>query len=343
MATEGGNTGWGLEYSLTQGETAAACCPTGFTPSFIETLSTYAATCINLATSTSFSTVVCDSGNFKDFSLLTLPNNDMKTFTVYAPLIQLNFQASDLPATTSSQTSRASTSGDASPSSTGQSLPSSTANPSTTSDPVASLVPSSLRSSGTASSTSESSGGGGSSSGSAGDSDDDSKSSGSSMTTGAKVGIGVGVGVGVIALIIVAFFIGRSRRKEKKPGGEDEKRAAASTNGKVVGLGRQKSIRAEMGGDDIVELPGNKTQELPATALSVGSPRQPAAIFELEADNPSTLAPPKHFSRKGDTLVSPVTPTRPGAHSPVSPVTPTRPSHESTGPTHESNLRNEVI
>lgn len=28
MATSGGSTGWGLEYSLTDGETAAACCPT---------------------------------------------------------------------------------------------------------------------------------------------------------------------------------------------------------------------------------------------------------------------------------------------------------------------------
>ena len=27
LATEGGHTGWGLEYSLEQGETAAACCP----------------------------------------------------------------------------------------------------------------------------------------------------------------------------------------------------------------------------------------------------------------------------------------------------------------------------
>jgi hypothetical protein len=27
MATAGGSTGWGLEYSLTDGETAAACCP----------------------------------------------------------------------------------------------------------------------------------------------------------------------------------------------------------------------------------------------------------------------------------------------------------------------------
>jgi hypothetical protein len=162
------------------------------------------------------------------------------------------------------------------------------------------------------------------------------------MTTGTKIGIGVGVGVGVVILLIVAFFIGRSRRKEKKPLAEDEKGTAGSADGKAAGLGRKKSTRAEMGGGEILELEGNKTQELPATALSVGSPRQPAAIFELDADNSAMLAPPDRLYRQGDTLVSPVTPTRPGAHSPVSPITPTRPSHESTVPAHESNLRNEM-
>lgn len=315
----------------------------GFSPTFIEAANTYAATCVNLATSTSFSTVVCDSGQFEDFSLLTIPNDAMKTFTVYAPLIQINFQASDLPATTSAGGNPTSSTEGASPSSTAQSLPSSTTDPATTSDPVASLIPSSLRSSETASSTSQAAGGTGS----------ENQSGSSGLDTGAKIGIGVGVGVGVIALVIIAFFIGRSRRKEKPPTDGDEKGAASLTDEKAGGLGRKKSTRAELGGGEIMELEGNKTQELPATALSVGEPRQPAAIFELEADNPNTLAPPRPISMQGDTLVSPLTPTRsgahspltptrPGAHSPVSPVTSGRPSHESTAPALESNLRNEV-
>ncbi|ETS80911.1 hypothetical protein PFICI_08440 [Pestalotiopsis fici W106-1] len=302
MATAGGSTGWGLEYSLTDGETAAACCPTGFTPSSIETFNTYAATCVNLATSTSFSTVVCNSGSFEDFSLLELPNDDMKTFTVYAPLYQLNFQASDLPQTTESESEPTSSEDGASPSSTGLAIPLETGSSTTTSDPVASLIPSSLRSSVTSSATSTAAAA--------------SSTPGSGMSTGAKVGIGVGVGVGVVILLVAAFFFGRARRKDKNPVTEDGKSTAALSIPKLEGPDRKNSLRAELGGAEISELEGKNTQELPATALSVGRLREPAAIFELEADNPNTLAPPTPRYGQGDTLVSPVTPTRQGAHSP---------------------------
>ena len=106
---------------------------------------------MNVATTSTFSTVACRSGQFQDFSRIEIPNGDIKTFTVFAPLIQLNFQSSDLPAT-SSAAETAGGGGGASPSSTGQSLPSITgmSGSSTASDPVASLIPSSLRTSATA-------------------------------------------------------------------------------------------------------------------------------------------------------------------------------------------------
>lgn len=257
----------------------------------------------------------------------------MKTFTVYAPLIQINFQASDLPAITSSGSGPQSTSQGAIPSLTGSSPASPTGNPTITSDPVASLIPSSLRTSKSATTTS----------GSTDVSDTDDSSSSSGMTTGTKVGIGVGVSAGVIVLVVIAFFFGRFRRKDKSALGEDEKGTAGSANGKTTGLGRKKSTRAELGGYEIMELEGNKTQELPATAISVGTLREPAAIFELPADIPNTLLkPPRPTSAQGDVPVSPVTPVGPGERRPVSPVTPVRASHESTAPMHESNLRNEL-
>lgn len=249
----------------------------------------------------------------------------MKTFTVYAPLYQLNFKASDLPRTTSMRPGPTSSDNAASPSSTGSSVPTETGNPTTTSDPVASLIPSSLRSSATSSATVGATASG---------------TGGSGMPTGTNVGIGVGVGVGVILLLIAAFFVGRSRRKDKKSVTEDAEGASSPLGATSTGLGRKKSMRAELGGAEVVELEGNGTQELPATALSVGRLRQPAAIFELEADYPSTLAPPTPRYGRGDTPVSPVTPARQGAHSPVSPMTPSRPSHESAGRTHQSHLRN---
>ncbi|KAI1840137.1 hypothetical protein JX265_009287 [Neoarthrinium moseri] len=330
MATEGGSTGWGLEYELTQGETAAACCPTGFTPSSITAAGTYAATCLNVATTSTFSTVACRSGQFQDFSRIEIPNGDIKTFTVFAPLIQLNFQSSDLPAT-SSAAETAGGGGGASPSSTGQSLPSITgmSGSSTASDPVASLIPSSLRTSATAL-------------GSSGHRDDnkvDDEDHGG-LATGAKIGIGVGVGVGAFLLIVIAFLIWRSRRKAKKVGAEDEK-GAGGFGGGIGGLGRKKSKRAELAGNEVLEMEGNKTQELPATALSVGEPRQPAAIFELEASTPLSSRLHTPTSRANHAVVSPATPTPPDNNL-VSPITPTRASYEDHGNSRETRLRNEA-
>ncbi|KAI0121288.1 hypothetical protein BJ170DRAFT_698437 [Xylariales sp. AK1849] len=318
VATEGGSTGWGLEYSLTTGETAAACCPrpgeqhiddiiSGFFPTTLSVSNTYAATCINVATSSSFSTVVCDDGTFTDFSLITIPNDDMNTFTVYAPLYQLNFQASDIPVISTSTSPTKSE--PASPSSTGSSMPSSTSQSVGTSsspsasDPVASLIPTSLRSSTTTSSTAESSGPAGPSSG-------DNSFSDGGLKNGAKIGIGVGLSVGLFLLAAVIFVIWHSRRRDKRRAfAEDEKSKGPGTAPK-----RNGSQRVELGEDGVVELEGHDVQEAPATALSFGQQRQSGAIFELPADN-------------AHTLISPSTPRQPW-HGPgdVSPMTPTMPS-----------------
>ncbi|ORY58519.1 uncharacterized protein BCR38DRAFT_413371 [Pseudomassariella vexata] len=260
IATQGGKTGWGLEFSMTEGETAAACCPSGFSPSSIETLNTYAATCIVVATQSSFSTVVCDSGSFTDFSVITIPNNDLSSFTVYAPLFQLNFQASDIPAPSTTTPSEE-------PTSTSQTVPTSTtaSAASSTSDPVASLI--------TVTASRSSSGSSGAATASPNTDDE------GGLSTSAKIGIGVSVAVGAIIGFAVFFLWVRSRRRsaETEPAGKLSKK-------------KKKPDVSGSGGDEeepsIQELDGHKVHELGAASLSVGALRQPVALFELEGTTP---------------------------------------------------------
>lgn len=95
---------------LLPSETAIGCCPTGFqcSQSFNAGIGQ---TCISIATAGSFAAVQCSSGQSVGFTYLGIPatvtetNSGsesafvLETFTVSAPLFQLNFQSSDLPAT----------------------------------------------------------------------------------------------------------------------------------------------------------------------------------------------------------------------------------------------------
>ncbi|KAI5917203.1 hypothetical protein F4810DRAFT_68931 [Camillea tinctor] len=243
-AVEGGSTGWGLEYSLESGETAAACCPTGYTCSSIEVSDTYAQTCVVTATSTSFSTVQCDEGTFVSFSGVTVPNSGRSMYTLFAPLIQINFQQSDLPATSTSEPQgtptgdTTATTATTAPGSTLTQIPTETGSSTTTSP-------------------------------SAGSSQND------GLPNAAKAGIGVGVGVCVLILIIVPIVLYKNRKRQRQ---------AREISATEDGNDREKSPskRHEIGGGEINELEGTVPQEVPATALSLGSPRQPGAIFELE-------------------------------------------------------------
>ncbi|KAH8887828.1 hypothetical protein GQ53DRAFT_270648 [Thozetella sp. PMI_491] len=177
MATFGGSSGWPIEYSLTDGETAAACCPSSFGISTIVATNTHAQTCVLTATTSSYITVQCNTGIFTSFSTVNIPATIsgvvISKYIVFAPLYQLNFKASDIPSTQSSGTATASS---------GPSSGSTTTLPRSTSTVV-----------------------------------DDTPSSSSGLSGTAKIGIGVGAAVGAVLLLVIAFLLWRLRRRNSPP------------------------------------------------------------------------------------------------------------------------------
>ncbi|PTB69063.1 hypothetical protein BBK36DRAFT_1192995 [Trichoderma citrinoviride] len=125
---------WDTQFTLVSSETAVGCCPTGFSCANIN-----GNTCIATATSTSIPTAFCDGTDLTDSATETFPNivtvtqtnsagadvrvstSTRTTMMLYAPMFQLNFQASDLPASTTASTTEPTSS--SSPSSSTSSAP----------------------------------------------------------------------------------------------------------------------------------------------------------------------------------------------------------------------------
>ncbi|KAI1260706.1 hypothetical protein F5Y18DRAFT_432067 [Xylariaceae sp. FL1019] len=105
--------GFSFQFPLTKGETAVGCCPTGFRCKYD---GDGAQTCMSIATTDSFAAVTCSSGSSQDFNYYNVPATATITqseetstavisrITVYAPLFQLNFQETDLPSSSSTNT-----------------------------------------------------------------------------------------------------------------------------------------------------------------------------------------------------------------------------------------------
>ncbi|KAI0847968.1 hypothetical protein F5Y00DRAFT_108534 [Daldinia vernicosa] len=95
-------------FSPEESETAVGCCPPGYACS----RNAAGQTCITTLTSTTVPTVTCESGTSAHFEYVTIPYaaadvstiQVISTFTVFAPLFQLNHQASDFPSTTNKAT-----------------------------------------------------------------------------------------------------------------------------------------------------------------------------------------------------------------------------------------------
>jgi hypothetical protein len=64
-----------------------------------------------VATSTTIPTVTCDGSKSGDFGFQTVPDEDAKitAFSMYAPMIQINWQSSDRPKSTSTKSSKTKT------------------------------------------------------------------------------------------------------------------------------------------------------------------------------------------------------------------------------------------
>ncbi|VUC35725.1 unnamed protein product [Clonostachys rosea] len=96
IATAGGSSGWMVQFSMTAEETAVGCCPSGFQCANIN-----GGTCTAVPTSTTVPIVTCSDGASVNFTQLTITESATHPYTFYAPLIQINWKASDRPATVS--------------------------------------------------------------------------------------------------------------------------------------------------------------------------------------------------------------------------------------------------
>ncbi|UPL03169.1 hypothetical protein LCI18_014103 [Fusarium solani-melongenae] len=105
-ATADGNSEWPVQFSMKAGETAIGCCPTGYSCA-----NNYGNTCVVGPTSTVVSTVQCEGGKSGPFSQLTLRDTiTSNPYAFFAPMIQINWQPSDITASsTPSQTKSTST------------------------------------------------------------------------------------------------------------------------------------------------------------------------------------------------------------------------------------------
>ncbi|KAK0636763.1 hypothetical protein B0T17DRAFT_477890, partial [Bombardia bombarda] len=83
--------GWPLQFKLTAGETAVGCCPSGYRCDNLN-----GQTCILSAATMTVPSVSCARGTSADFDFITLPN---RKINVFAPMIQINYQSSDQPTT----------------------------------------------------------------------------------------------------------------------------------------------------------------------------------------------------------------------------------------------------
>ncbi|KAK4143981.1 uncharacterized protein C8A04DRAFT_28325 [Dichotomopilus funicola] len=99
----GGGSEWPVQFKLRDGETAVGCCPSGY-----GCANNNGQTCTMMATSTAVPTVTCDGDTTGGLGTMTVPNKEasITTFSVYAPMIQINWQSSDRSHSTSSSSSR---------------------------------------------------------------------------------------------------------------------------------------------------------------------------------------------------------------------------------------------
>ncbi|KAL1608288.1 hypothetical protein SLS60_003227 [Paraconiothyrium brasiliense] len=90
-----------FQFPLVAGETAVGCCPTGYTCGADGGFQT----CHQVATQTSFDAMTCSGlsgSNLDGFRVpMTLDGETVATMDLYAPMIQINHMATDLPKTTS--------------------------------------------------------------------------------------------------------------------------------------------------------------------------------------------------------------------------------------------------
>jgi hypothetical protein len=287
----------------------------GFSISFVSTLSTYGQTCVTTLHSATFSTVQCASGVLTNFAAATVPrtaanNQVLSSYVLFAPLYQLNYQQSDLPpgglpgqSTTSGGQTQSSSAGGSSPSpsstlatqtTSGGSIIVQTVSGSTITQTVAqSQVPWGASSGGSANSSSGGGGGG--------------------LSQGAKIGIGVGVGAAaLLGLVLLLFLLTRAVRRRRD--GQAETIASSTEAGDVAA----EEEKRKLGGGGVSghkprvsELDGTPYYaELPERGPSDRVPPVTEPGVQWRVSDQDWVVPPVDGKAAG-TDEAPSTPTRP--------------------------------
>ncbi|KAK4182863.1 hypothetical protein QBC35DRAFT_140095 [Podospora australis] len=99
----GGGSDWPVQFKLLAGETAVGCCPSGYGCANIN-----GQTCTIVATSTTIPTVTCDGSKSGGLTFMTIPDDSVTAFSMFAPMIQINWQSSDRPKSSSPTATRTS-------------------------------------------------------------------------------------------------------------------------------------------------------------------------------------------------------------------------------------------
>ncbi len=178
-------------------------------------------TCTMLATSTTVQTATCDGNKIGDLGVQTVPDSraSITAFSLFAPMIQINWQSSDRPqstSTTSASTITATTT-TTPPSSSSKIRPTDAGT--RTIDTNATSSPETLVLDGNPQTTGGNMNlGGGAATTTPSLHDDSTSSDGGSpsLSSGAKVAIGVGGTVAVLMMLVCALFYCWRRRKNRR-------------------------------------------------------------------------------------------------------------------------------
>lgn len=219
----GGGSEWPVQFRLRAGETAVGCCPRYYPSSvaLYDVLTSHSGygcaningqTCTMIATSTTVPTVTCDGTKSGDFAFQTVPDAEasITAFSLFAPMIQINWQSSDQPATTT----RSRTSGDSPTRTSTPDQPTATSGTQTIDTKTASDVPT-LVTDGSVSLPTNT----GNSNASTGDAEQKGAESdgNTGLATTTKVGLSIAGAVAAVALVVgTVMYVWRRRRNQRE-------------------------------------------------------------------------------------------------------------------------------
>ncbi|KAK4173309.1 hypothetical protein QBC36DRAFT_381090 [Triangularia setosa] len=271
----GGGSGWPVQFRLLAGETAVGCCPSGYGCANIN-----GQTCTLVVTSSTIPTVTCDGTKSGNFGFQTIPDAEasITAFSLFAPMVQINWQSSDRPTITTST-------------STGTGLTASSTRP-MTSNPLASasgtkvidtedesaeetlVLDNDPQVTGTGGAPTGTLGAPGSSSDPA---DASSSETSEGLSSNVKVGLGViGASVVLLAFVIGLFWCWRRRKNTAEEQELDRLYGQKTTTGSTSDLTRSNEIPGWYRGQRL-ETP---TQKEPFFRESLREMRMPAEPYQ---------------------------------------------------------------